>query len=119
MGIIVGLAFASGVAANIPLIIAGVAMHVAISKVSGRKGNWLVYFLTSIAFAFAIGLIVFAVFMQDGSSSEVYQGWMIGAALIGASPGMGFVLAAFVIRKKQTGSLPIDEAVETEQDAPE
>jgi hypothetical protein len=115
MGMIVGLFFLGGVAANVPLIISGVAMHAAISKVTGRKGNWLVYLLASLGIALVFAIIIFNMFMVGGSSTEAYQSLMIGGGLIGASPGIGFVLAAFVMRKKQTGSLPNDEASETEQ----
>jgi Na+(H+)/acetate symporter ActP len=109
MGMIVGLFFAIGAAANIPLIIAGIAMHAAISKVTGRKGNWLVYLLSSLGFTVLYAIIVYNMFMPGGSSSQAAENLMFGAALIGASPGVGFVLAAFVLRQKETGSLSREE----------
>ena len=117
MGMIVGLFFLIGTAVNIPLIITGIAIHAAISKVTGRKGNWLVYLLSSLGFAVLYAIIVYNMFMPGSSSSQAAENLMVGAALIGASPGVGFVLAAFVLRQKETGSLSREEDgdVETEQ----
>jgi hypothetical protein len=102
MGIFAGLLFIGGVIACIPLVISGVAIHRRATTAKGLSARWLRFTLASLAMAIVVvGAAVLFLLAGSGGggapTGEDYISMLLFAAILGASPGIGSILAASLL----------------------
>ncbi len=102
MGIFALLFFVGGLFACIPLVITGIAIHRRSTTAKGKSGVWLRFTFASIVLAIMVVgagvLIVTSVSGGGGAPTGTdYLSMLLFAAVLGASPGIGSILAAVLI----------------------